>query len=260
VKPPAGPQTLFVVTRSKLSGDFVNLNWFTLGATPTSAPTTSAPPPPNSGSGWVVMDQAKWKAQLAEFNAMKTKTVTGNPVRVSEFSASCEHSHSLADDPIVLPGGSHMHSFLGNDATDAFTTTGTLLKNAGSSCKPGSRLKDPTRTVPLPQGFSMVVGDAKRQVATPKGANGQFWCGGIGGEIGRSADGNWPICAKTADLTFHLTFPDCWDGVHLDSPDHKSHTGPADSSGVCSGKFPVAIPSIAFVIGYSTSGSSAGNF
>nr|WP_221377892.1 DUF1996 domain-containing protein [Actinoplanes polyasparticus] len=306
VKAPAGKQKLFAVMKSKQGGDFVNINWFTLGATatttppatapatkpPTTAPTTAptaSTPPANTGAGWVVMDQAKWQAQVAEFNAMKMKPVTGNPVRVAEFNASCKVSHALADDPIVLPGlpgGSHMHSFLGNKSTDAFTTTDTLLKNTGSSCKPdedhssywipslyengekiephgvtvyyGSRLPDPSKTMPLPQGFRMVVGDAKRQVATPKGANGQFWCAGAGGEIGRSADGNWPVCAKTAELTFHLTFPDCWDGVHLDSPDHKSHTGGADSSGKCSGKFPVAIPSIAFVIGYPTSGSSAG--
>jgi hypothetical protein len=303
VKAPAGPQKLFAVMKSAQGGDFVNINWFTPGATatttppdtsPTTAPTTKPPAttpttPPATGAGWVVMDQAKWQAQVAEFNAMKMKPVTGNPVRVAEFNASCKVSHAKADDPIVLPGlpgGSHMHSFLGNNATDAFTTTDTLLKNTGSSCKPdedhsaywipslyegdkkiephgvtvyyGSRLPDTTKTMPLPQGFRMVVGDAKRQVDTPKGAPGQFWCAGAGGEIGRSADGNWPVCAKTAELTYHLTFPDCWDGVHLDSPDHKSHTGPADSSGQCSGKFPVAIPSIAFVIGYPTSGSTAG--
>ncbi|GAA0511592.1 hypothetical protein Ade02nite_44820 [Paractinoplanes deccanensis] len=306
VKPPAGKQNLVAVMKSKQSADFVNINWFTLGAAapspanPTSTPATSAPAttptsspagttPPATGAGWVTMDQAKWQAQLAAFNAMTPKPITNNPVRVSEFNASCTVSHAKADDPIVLPGlpgGSHMHSFLGNDSTDAYTTTETLLKNAGSSCKPlqdrsaywiptlyengkaiephgvtvyyGSRLPDPTKTVPFPQGFRMIVGDAKRQVDTPKGAPGQFWCAGAGGEVGRSADGNWPVCAKTAELTFQLTFPDCWDGVHLDSPDHKSHVGPADGSGKCSGRFPVAIPSLSFVIGYPTSGTSAG--
>ncbi|MGK5677939.1 DUF1996 domain-containing protein [Actinoplanes sp. URMC 104] len=303
VQAPAGKQTLFAVLKSAQAADFVNINWFTLDSapagTPTSAPTaapttgpTAAPTtsaPAGEGAGWVVMDQAKWQAQLAEFNAMKPKAITNNPVRVAEFNASCTVSHAASDDPIVLPGlpgGSHRHSFLGNDSTDAFTTTDTLLKNAGSSCKPGedrsaywipsllendkvvephgvtvyygSRLPDTTKTVPFPQGFRMIVGDAKKQVATPKGAPGQFWCAGAGGEIGRSADGNWPVCAKTAEITFQLTFPDCWDGVHLDSPDHKSHVGPADSSGKCSGKFPVAIPSLSFVIGYPTSGSAAG--
>ena len=305
VTAPAGKQTLFAVLKSGQAGDFVNINWFTLGAatpsapapstpagTPSSVPTSGAPAttaPTGDGAGWVPVDAAKWSAQLAAFNAMKPKAITNNPVRVAEFNASCTVSHAKADDPIVLPGlpgGSHMHSFLGNDSTDAFTTTDTLLKNAGSSCKPledrsaywipslyeggkvvephgvtvyyGSRLPDTTRTVPFPQGFRMIVGDAKRQVATPKDAPGQFWCAGAGGEVGRSADGNWPVCAKTAELTFQLTFPDCWDGKHLDSPDHKSHVGPADGTGKCSGKFPVAIPSLSFVIGYPTSGTTAG--
>ena len=298
-QPPTGPQTLVAVMKSQQKSDFVNVNWFTLGApasapvttppstTPTTAPTTAAPPP--SAAGWVDVDPAKWAAQLAAFNAMTPQPIKNNPVRVSEFNASCTVSHDLPDDPIVfpnMPGASHMHTFLGNNGTNAGTTLDTLLTNTDSSCKPaedhsaywiptlyengkavephgvtvyyGSRLKDPTKTVPFPQGFRMIAGDAKRQVATPEGAPGQFWCAGIGGQIGRSADGNWPVCAKTAEITFQLSFPDCWDGVHLDSPDHKSHVGPADGNGVCSGKFPVAIPSVSFVIGYSTSGSSAG--
>ena len=311
--PPAGKQTLFAVMKSTQGSDFVNVNWFALGGPattpvptptttkapttppttpPTTKPTTTAPttaPTVPAGAGWVDVDQAKWAAQLAEFKAMTFRPIVNNPVRVAEFNASCTIGHSKADDPIVLPGlpgASHMHSFMGNNATDAFTTTDTLLKNTGSSCKPlddhsaywiptlmengkavephgvtvyyGSRLKDPTKTVPFPQGFRMIVGNAKLQEATPAGKNGQFWCAGAGGEVGRSADGNWPVCAKTAELTFQLTFPDCWDGVHLDSPDHKSHVGPADREGVCSGQFPVAIPSLSFVIGYPTSGSTAG--
>jgi hypothetical protein len=305
VTAPAGKQTLFAVLKSAQPGDFVNINWFTLGGTATSAPTsaptsgatsasatgTSSTPaaPGGSGAGWVDVDKAKWDSQLAAFKAMTPRPITNNPVRVAEFNASCTVGHANNDDPIVfpnMPGASHRHSFLGNDSTNASTTTDTLLKNTGSSCQPlddhsaywipsllengkvvephgvtvyyGSRLADTTATVPFPQGFRMIVGDAKRQIATPQGAPGQFWCGGAGGETGRSADGNWPVCAKTAELTFQLTFPDCWDGVHLDSPDHKSHVGNADGNGKCSGKFPVAIPSLSFVIGYPTSGSSAG--
>jgi hypothetical protein len=254
---------------------------------PTTTPTTAHPSHPEGG--WVVMDQVRWRQQLAQFDAMTTKPITGNPVRVSEFNADCRTSHSKADDPLLFPnrpGASHMHTFLGNSSTNAASTTESLLANAGSSCQPaedrsaywipeltengravnpkgsnvyyGSRLKDPARTVPFPQGFRMIVGDATATKPTPKGAVGQFWCGGVGGEIGRSTDGNWPVCAGTADLVFHLTFPDCWDGIHLDSPDHMSHVGHADNSGVCSGKFPVTIPSVAYVLRYPTSGSPAG--
>ena len=117
----------------------------------------------------------------------------------------------------------------------------------------GSRLTDPARTVPFPQGFRMIAGDARLQVPTPDGSVNQFYCAGPGGEIGRSADGNWPVCAPTATLMFQLVFQDCWDGVHLDSPDHKAHVS-YTYDGTCSGDFPVAIPSVSFLIAYPTSG------
>nr|BFE68849.1 hypothetical protein GCM10020092_021500 [Actinoplanes digitatis] len=56
---------------------------------------------------------------------------------------------------------------------------------------------------------------------------------------------------------FQLVFPDCWDGVHLDSPTHKAHVA-YTYDGTCGGAFPVAIPSISFLIAYPTSGSADG--
>jgi hypothetical protein len=263
--------------RNTTAGDFVNINWFSFGA-------ATAP----SGDGWVTIDQAAWNAQLTAFNAMAPRAVPANSVRVPEFNASCQYSHSKPDDPIVFPGlagASHMHSFLGNDSTDANTTTDTLLRNAGTSCRPaedlsaywipslyehgqvvepkdvvvyyGSRLTDSSRTVPFPQGFRMIAGDAKLQVPTPAGSVNQFYCAGAGGEIGRSADGNWPLCAPGATLMFQLVFPDCWDGVHLDSPTHKAHVA-YTYDGTCHGDFPVAIPSVSFLIAYPTSGTADG--
>jgi hypothetical protein len=41
-----------------------------------------------------------------------------------------------------------------------------------------------------------------------------------------------PICAPTAQIVRQVTFADCWDGVHLDSPDHKAHL--ANGSGTAS--------------------------
>jgi hypothetical protein len=274
---PTGAQTVFAVLKNSGTGNFVNINWFSFG-------TGDTP----SGDGWVTLDQAKWNAQLAEFRAMAPRPVPANSVRVPEFNASCLYSHSKPDDPIVFPGmagASHMHSFIGNKSTDANTTTDTLLRNAGTSCKPaedlsaywiptlyernqvvepkdvvvyyGSRLVDSAATVPFPQGFRMIAGDARLQVPTPAGSVNQFYCAGAGGEIGRSADGNWPRCAPGATLMFQLVFPDCWDGVHLDSPTHKAHVA-YTYDGTCGGAFPVAIPSISFLIAYPTAGSADG--
>ena len=274
---PTGSQTVFAVLRSTAPGDFVNINWFSFvgeGGGP--------------AAGWVPVDQDKWNAQLAQFRAMTPAAVPAGVVRVPEFNATCTYSHSKQDDPIVLPGlpgASHMHSFFGNKSTDAFSTTQSLLANTPTSCTPakdlsaywiptlyegdravepegmivyyGSRIDQPSATVPFPQGFRMIAGDAKAQTPTPAGSTGQFWCSGEGGEIGRSADGNWPVCAPKAHLTHQLVFPDCWDGKNLDSPDHKSHVA-YTYTGQCSGAYPVAIPNVSFVFSYPTSGSAAG--
>lgn len=275
---PTGAQTVFAVMRNSAGGDFVNINWFSFGDGS----------PADSGPGWVPINTAAWNAQLAEFRALTPKPVPANAVRVSEFNATCMYSHSHPDDPIVfpgMPGASHMHSFLGNNRTDAYTTTGTLLANAGTTCRPapdlsaywiptlyqndvaiepkdvvvyyGSRLTNPAPTVPFPQGFRMIAGDAKLQTPTPDGSVNAFYCAGPGGQIGRSADGNWPICASTATLMFHLVFQDCWDGTHLDSPTHKAHVA-YSYTGTCTGAYPVAIPNLSFLISYPTSGTAAG--
>ncbi|MFC7531704.1 DUF1996 domain-containing protein [Actinoplanes sp. GCM10030250] len=275
---PAGAQTVFAVLRNTTGGDFVNINWFSFGDGR----------PADPGQGWIPIDQAAWNAQLAQFNALVPRAVPADTVRVPEFNATCAYSHSRPDDPIIfpgLPGASHMHSFLGNDRTDANTTTGTLLANAGTTCRPapdlsaywiptlyqgdraiepkdvvvyyGSRLTDPSVTKPFPQGFRMIAGDAKSQTPTPAGSVNAFYCAGPGGEIGRSADGNWPVCAPTAVLMFHLVFQDCWDGRNLDSPTHKAHIS-YSYDGTCKGEYPVAIPNLSFLISYPTSGTTAG--
>ncbi|MBM2615847.1 DUF1996 domain-containing protein [Actinoplanes sp. LDG1-06] len=277
---PTGAQTVFAVLRTSTGGDFVNLNWFSFGTGGTGGT--------GGGEGWVPVDTAAWNAQLTEFRALTPRPVPANSVRVPEFNATCAYSHSKPDDPIVfpaMPGASHMHSFLGNTSTNANTTTQTLLANAGTTCRPapdlsaywiptlyqgdrviepkdvvvyyGSRLTDPSVTVPFPQGFRMIAGDARLQTPTPAGSVNAFYCAGPGGEIGRSADGNWPVCAPTAVLTFHLVFQDCWDGRNLDSPTHKAHVS-YSYDGTCRGDYPVAIPNLSFLISYPTSGTPAG--
>jgi Domain of unknown function (DUF1996)/Carbohydrate binding module (family 6) len=248
-------------------------------------PATGMPAPTGS---WVDVDQARWQAQLAAFRAMPARPIPAGARKNPEFNATCTYSHSAADDPIVFPaakGASHLHSFIGNAGTDANTTTESLLKFTASSCKPledhsaywipslkengnwvepdqvvvyyGSLEADPSKTVPLPQGLRMIAGDAKLQVATPKGAVNQFYCAG-GPQDGkeRSTDGNWPVC-DGGTLHFTLRFPDCWDGKHLDSPTHKGHVA-FGYAGTCPEAFPVPIPAVTFSIAYPTSGTTAG--
>jgi hypothetical protein len=250
-----------------------------MSSTSTPMPSMSTMPP-TPATGWVSVDPAQEAADTKAFFAMTPRTITNpNPDdgRVPEFHASCPVSHHLSDDPIVYPGQagvSHNHTFLGNTTTDANSTLDSL-NATGTNCNPvldksaywvptmyvdgkvvdpagtvtvyyGSRLKDPSKVQPFPPGFRMIAGDSKNQVPV---AN-RFWCAGGQGEIGRSPDGSMPVCGANSNVEYQLLFPsDCWDGVHLDSPDHKSHIA-AGVDGGCPAAFPVPIPNISFVIAY----------
>ena len=57
-----------------------------------------------------------------------------------------------------------------------------------------------------------------------------------------------------------ITFPTCWDGVHLDSPDHQSHVAYANGAGdydvgptgTCPESHPVAIPQVMYEVMWDT--------
>jgi hypothetical protein len=284
----SGQHTVFIVLRSDQHADFVNINWFSIGTDPTGADPTGAPPSepaqvppsPTAGAGGSLTVDPAAQATAAFF-ARTPRPVTGNPVKVPEFHAACTVSHHASDDPIVFPGiagKSHNHTFFGNKTTIA-NSTPESLRAGDTTCTPkedhssywvptlyqngnvvdpvgdvtiyyGSRLADPGKTQPFPFGLRMISGDPRVQVDTPDHQGNHFWCAGIGGEVGRSADGVFPICAKTAQLVRQITFPDCWDGKRLDSPDHKAHMANGVGAGVCPASHPVQIPSVSFVIAY----------
>jgi hypothetical protein len=258
-----------------------------------AATKTPSAKPKAAGNGWIPVDDA-WKKQVSAYQATKPDRAPADAGNLPEFRADCEYSHRRADDPIVfpgLPGASHMHSFVGNKAVDANTRAGDLMTFTATTCKPvqdhsaywvptlydnktgkpvettGFRVyyrslqKSATGQMPMPNGLRMIAGDAKKKVPTPRGAQGQFYCafygpGDIDG-VARSTNGNWPICGGDATLHFMMQFPDCWDGKHLDSPNHKDHVA-FGTGNACPAGHPVKIPAITFDIRYGAKGSPAG--
>jgi hypothetical protein len=61
-----------------------------------------------------------------------------------------------------------------------------------------------------------------------------------------------PSHAKTY-LELHVNFPDCWDGKHLDSPDHHSHMAYSRSY-ACPASHPVKVPLIRLMVRYPITG------
>jgi hypothetical protein len=205
-------------------------------------------------------------------------TEPGPQGRVAQFVVECGYSHSAPNDPIVHPthvGRSHLHQFFGNTSTDAHSTAETLAYG-DTTCdqhldlasywapalldrreevvptksvayyRPGVGV-DPTTVEPYPYGLKMLGGD---QVASePQSLDVVAWSCGTGSE--RQATP--PTCPEGRPLRLAISFPDCWDGEKLDSPDHVSHVARSED-GACPDTHPVPIPQLLFTITYPITG------
>ncbi|WP_285600259.1 DUF1996 domain-containing protein [Kineosporia sp. NBRC 101731] len=206
-----------------------------------------------------------------------------------EFQANCAPNHSASDDPIVFPGqagASHNHTFMGASTTNARSTTGSLYASSTSCVTPQdksaywfptmyngdqvitptgaqviyykSAVYDYTTVVPFPRGLRFVVGSPTATLDEFRNAPGAV----EGWECGDSTR-NWDFpgnCPAGTQLNVRMQSPGCWDGIHLDSADHKSHmsypVGNAADYGhlVCPASHPVAVPMIEFKMAFPVSG------
>lgn len=189
---------------------------------------------------------------------------------------TCQYSHTSHDDPIVfpgLPGAAHLHDFVGATTTDAFSTF-TSLSAGGTTCVmegdtsaywvpalyEDGVLVPPTGTQnhslfyyrrkgvpdgddvqPFPNGLRMILGNAKAQspADNPWLDTGDiiFKCGpGSGTDLPHPPDQ-----CDSGILVISMRFPNCWDGVNLDSPDHLSHMSYPKGS-KCPDSHPVGLP------------------
>ncbi|HEY0637492.1 MAG TPA: DUF1996 domain-containing protein [Pseudonocardiaceae bacterium] len=198
------------------------------------------------------------------------------PLRGSEFRANCRSSHRAPDDPIVYPGRagvSHIHEFFGNRTTNAYSTlqslsagttncdplvdlsaywVPTLYKN-GVAVAPESvtvyyqGITQHQRAVAPPPGLRYVIGNA---LATHPDQNpaARWSCVGY-----PEASRDFRICPAGSKLETYLDFPTCWDGVRLDTPNHRDHMVFA-VAGNCPASHPVVVPRVEFLITYPVNG------
>jgi len=112
-----------------------------------------------------------------------------------------------------------------------------------------------TEPLAFPVGFRMVAGDpARRTFNNSDRAHRAVHMNCIGGH-GGSSYGFPPFKCDTA--RWEVYFPSCWDGVHLDTPDHKSHMAYPYigdfNFGVCPESHPKALFSLFYEFFYTTS-------
>lgn len=112
-------------------------------------------------------------------------------------------------------------------------------------------------------GFRMLVGDAKLRGPAAEGKKDPKVCHRCMPKTGDYANLNcdkpdgeeFPRGFCAGGIRSVITFPTCWDGVSLDSVDHKAHvaypvegTIMTQGAGVCPGSHPVKIPQVMFEV------------
>ncbi|KAF2114297.1 hypothetical protein BDV96DRAFT_547345 [Lophiotrema nucula] len=127
----------------------------------------------------------------------------------------------------------------------------------------------PGKITAFKPGFRMFVGDPTRRTADPnlKRQN-CFRCysgPNFGGDTAAPCQGTndftgFPPSPCAGGIRSNILFPTCWDGVNLDSPDHKQHiaypsSGPAtflNLGGNCPSTHPVRIPQLMYEVVWDT--------
>lgn len=166
----------------------------------------------------------------------------------ASFRTNCFFSHMGYDDPIVypgLPGWSHLHVFVGNTGTNADSTAADIANSGNSTCMGGTANRsaywapamiDTNTGRPLHEGFpepghffqayykSGYQGVLPQTIVNfPEGlrmiADRAFYSCTQGAERFDTI----PDCAPGSYMVMAVEFPQCWDGINLDSADHRSH-------------------------------------
>jgi hypothetical protein len=260
----------------------------TTSVAPSTAPTTSvAPstttPPTTAGPTTTVASNVNVAAW--------TESRPVQPAFSSDegaFRFICQPSHLLYDDPIVYPnqpGAAHLHQFFGNTGANASSTFASLRTSGNGTCQAGPinrsaywvpallngsgqvvqpdigivYYKGDPATQELPDGLRYLAGDAMGNL-TDAQLYGSPNSGVVGGYefhpywecVGLPKTDVIPTnCPAGSQLLAVIMFPYCWDGVNLDSANHRSHVVFPKRGGAglaCPPDHPVQLPRFTFQV------------
>ncbi len=206
------------------------------------------------------------------------------------FRLICGYSHLANDDPIVYPGQpgrSHLHMFFGNREADANSTYKSLRQSGDSSCQggpinrsaywmpalfdgngevvipefisvyykgPGHSINgDRVDVVELAPGLQMIAGAKPSDPDAP--SRHQWYC-----EFSQNKARTIPNCSPNELVGVVLPFPSCWNGVTIDSGDHRSHLAYIsyeNGSALCPRTHPISIPEFTLGAWFEHDGNSA---
>ena len=211
----------------------------------------------------------------------------GPPSGEGSFRMICQLAKMEFFDPIAFPGvenSSHLHMYFGNVDVTPSSTSATLTRSGRGSCSGGTVNRtgywvpavfhsktseiippdfatiyyktgynvDPATVREIPAGLVMIAGD-KSNFGKPQIIN-KLEVASWGCEKTTwSNTGAVPDCPAGDVVTLSINFPQCWDGVRLDSPDHQSHMAYPDyrnppERSTCPASHPVMLPIITEIL------------
>ena len=186
------------------------------------------------------------------------------------------------------PGRSHLHAFFGNTGVDANSTAASIAGSGNSTCrggtvnrtaywapaiidtKDGTPVKPESRDQLLQDRISRhragsrpadagrlanVAGDSTASAPTGGGVA-IFNCFDPSTGQGPKTVELPTTCPVGNTIWATVVFPQCWDGVHLDSPDHKSHMAYPVNGG-CPATHPVPFPEVTLNFAYTVTDAAA---
>jgi hypothetical protein len=206
------------------------------------------------------------------------------------FLNTCQSVGFAQVDPIVAPGqpmSAHMHEFFGNPAITEHSTTAQIAATPRSSIQchdkndlaaywspavyqDGVRIRarlfrayykgfNQTQEIqPMPVGLRMVAGNA--HATSNQSAEIGWWEQTRSDsftsieDLANTRDSDTMIRVGSKQrISLRINYPSCWDGIHLDSPDHQSHVA-YTVRGRCPATHPVPIPQLVTFTQYLTPG------
>ena len=117
--------------------------------------------------------------------------------------------------------------------------------------------------VDLPKGLRFIFGYNMLATGEAKTGGGYWNCDGTANNVAGAVPGHYPSiieaaknCPAGASLGAVISAPECWDGVNLDSPDHRSHVAYSkyigQSYAQCPATHPYVIPTFSLGAWYTT--------
>lgn len=204
-----------------------------------------------------------------------------------DFRTACAWSHMSNNDPIVYPGQpgrSHLHTFAGNTGTNADSNATTIATTGNSTCRGGTLNRTaywfptmidtldgtpiapdsigvyyksdydgvkPSQINPMPAGLRMIAGNPAASTFGPWWGPTRFTCLPLtpAGSQGWTSELRLD-CPIGSSLQQTVSFPQCWDGLNLDSPDHRSHMTYSVVGVGCPATHPIALPKVTLNVIY----------